>query len=131
MRLKITAAFVVCALSLSLFACSPGPKQASVTVTCDDFAREQNIMGAVKTPFPAGKSFTVGLCSDPSTGLQWQESATISDQSVAQQTAHELVSGQEIWTFIALSEGGATLSWSTLPGGGEVQRTFRLVISVQ
>ena len=134
MKLKITLTYVVCALSLFLFACSWAPNRASITVTCDDFAQEQQIVAGAKTPLPVGKSFTVGLCSDPSTGFQWLESATISDQTVLQQTAHKQVSGLEIWTFKALSQGNATVFMectSSLQGAEEVQRTFLLTVVVR
>ena len=133
MKLKLASTFVVCALSVVLFACSPAPK-ATITVTCDDFAKQQNIVASADTPFTVGKSFTVSLCSDPSTGLQWQESATINDQTVVQQTAHKRMSGRDVWTFKALSEGHALLfmeSTSSSPGADGGQRTFRLTVAVQ
>ena len=88
----------------------------------------------------AGDSFTVILCSNPTTGFIWSEAAEISDQTVIQQTDHKFVPpqgegepsasgtsgqgkgngngappasgtpGQEIWTFKALKEGTSTVS---------------------
>ena len=133
MRIRIALTVVLCAVSLFFSACSPSPK-ASITVTCDDFAQVQNIVAQAETPFPVGKSFSVGLCSDPSTGFQWQESATINDQNVVQQTGHKLVSGWAIWTFKALSEGRTLLTMEctrSLQGAEGMQRSFRLSVFVE
>lgn len=133
MKTRIVPVLVVCAVSLFLSACSPGPK-ATITVTCDDFAQVQNIVAQAEKPFPVGKSFSVGLCSDPSTSFQWQESATINDQNVVQQTGHKLVSGWAIWTFEALSEGRTLLTMEctrSLQGVEGMQRSFQLAVFVE
>jgi hypothetical protein len=116
-------------LLLALSACSPVPEQATITVTCANFAEQPIILAVADTPFAVGRTFTVGLCADP--GFQWPESATINDTSVVQQTAHKRAAGQEIWTFKALITGHATLQWTTTAGAGGVERTFRISVNVQ
>jgi predicted secreted protein len=113
-----------------LLACSSQLEKATITVTCDDFAQKQDIVAVAETPFAVGKSFAVALCSDSSTGFQWQEYALISDEAVVQQTAHTLSPGQDVWTFETLRTGSAMLLWSTIEGGVE-QRTFRIAIAVE
>jgi len=119
MKLKLILVGVMAAISLSLFACSPTPKQASVEVSCDDFMKLQHISEEVEVAVDG--SLTVTLCSNPTTGFQW-ESPQITDQTVLEQVDHKLVMpesepppppgtpGQEVWTFKALREGKSTIS---------------------
>ena len=75
-------------------------------------------------------SLTVTLCSNPTTGFRWSESAQISDQTVLQQTDHKFepleggasgADGQEIWTFKALKKGTSitSMKYSRPWEGGE------------
>jgi inhibitor of cysteine peptidase len=94
-----------------------------------------------------GDSFTVKLCSNPTTGFQWSESAQISDPTVVQQMKHESLPpeteateglvgapGNEAWTFKALKKGTSTISleygrpWE---GGEKGEWTFNLTVVVK
>ena len=57
--------------------------------TCSRLEREINIVDEVT--FPLNKGVTVVLCSNPSTGYQWNEQADISDSSIVTQAGHEYV----------------------------------------
>jgi len=153
MKAKLITIGLVVVIALSLFACSPeateepvspAPNKVSVELTCDDFMNQQHI--SKQFEIQAGGSLTVTLCSNPTTGFRWSESAQISDQTVLQQTAHELVGpqsepppppgtpGQEVWTFQALKEGKSTVSleysrpWE---GGEKGAWTFVLTVVVR
>ncbi len=109
----------VLALSQCLYACSPAPEDVSVDVSCDEFYESQHIRREVEVPVDA--AFKAVLCSNPTTGFQWEE-ARISDPTVLEQVAHEFVSpesepppppgapGQDVWTFKALKAGESTIS---------------------
>jgi len=142
MKSKIILTGAMTALLLCLFACSP--KQASVEVSCDDFTKSQNISKEVQVP--VGDSFTVTLCSNPTTGFQWSESAQISDGTILKQTDHGFISpqsepppppgtpGQEVWTFQALKKGEATVSMEygrPWEGGEKGEWTFALTVVVK
>jgi inhibitor of cysteine peptidase len=86
----------------------------------------------------------LSLCSNPTTGFQWSETANISDTSVLEQVSHEYIApkgsakagaaGQEVWTFRALSEGDSTvaLEYSRPWEGGEKgEWTFELAVEVE
>ena len=138
-KLILTCAVVT--ILLSLFACSP--KQVSVEISCDEFYEQNHISYGVDVA--VGDSFTVTLCSNPSTGFEW-ESAQISDQTVLQQIDHKFVGpesepppppgtpGEEIWTFQALKQGTSTISleysrpWE---GGEKGEWTFNLTVVVK
>jgi len=132
------------ALSLGLLACAPAAKPVSVEVSCNDFYDQNHISRAVEVA--VGDSFTVTLCSNPTTGFIWSEQAQISDQALLQQTDHQLVMpesepppppgtpGQEVWTFKALNKGETTVSleysrpWE---GGEKGTWTFNLTVAVK
>lgn len=144
MKSKVIIMGAVVALSLGLLACTPAAKAVSVEVSCDDFYDQNHISRAVEVA--TGDSFTVTLCSNPTTGFIWSESAQISDQTVLQQTDHQLVmpesepppppgtAGQEVWTFKALKKGETTVSleysrpWE---GGEKGAWTFNLTVVVK
>ena len=142
MKSKLILVCAVTVLLLGLFACSP--KQASVEVPCDDFMKSQNISKEVQVP--VGDSFTVTLCSNPTTGFQWSESAQISDGTILKQTDHKFISpqsepppppgtpGQEIWAFQALKKGETTVSMEysrPWEGGEKGEWTFILTVVVK
>jgi len=119
-------------------------KQASVEVSCDDFYQQNHISKEVEVG--VGGTLTVTLCSNPSTGFIWSETAQISDQSVLQQTDHRLVmpgaepppppgtAGQEVWTFSALNKGTSTVSMEysrPWEGGEKGEWTFVLTVTVK
>ena len=144
MKLKSSLVCAVVAISLLLVACSPTPKQASVEVSCDDFMKVNHISQEVEVS--ADGSLTVTLCSNPTTGFLWSESAQISDTTVLQQTDHQLVvpgpepppppgtPSQEVWTFKALKKGTSTISMEysrPWEGGEKGAWTFALTVAVK
>ena len=144
MKLKSILICAVVATSLLLVACSPTQKQASVDISCDDFMKVNHISQEVEVS--ADGTLTVTLCSNPTTGFLWSESAQISDPTVLQQTDHQLVMpesepppppgtpGQEVWTFQALNKGETTgsMEYSRPWEGGEKGNwTFALTVVVK
>ena len=145
MKFKLVLMCAVVAISLCFLACSPAPKQAAVDVSCDDFMQRNTI--AEEAEVTAGDSFTVTLCSNPTTGFQWAE-AQISDQAVIEQVDHKFEApeypsdrppppgtpGQEDWTFTALKQGKSTISMEynqPWEGGLKGEWTFVLTVVVK
>ena len=144
MKSKLILTCAVVAISLCLFACSPATKQASVEVSCDEFYEQNHISQEVNVA--VGDSFTVTLCSNPTTGFLWSESAKISDQTILEQTDHKFVppperpepiegeAGKEVWTFKALKKGTSTISMEysrPWEGGEKGAWTFDLTVVVK
>ena len=142
MKSKLILVCAVVAISLCLLACLPTSKQASVEVSCDDFMKQQHISQEAEVAVDG--SLTVTLCSNPTTGFIWSESAQISDQTVLQQTDHKFVppeetgvagaAGKEIWTFKALKKGTSTISMEysrPWEGGEKGEWTFVLTVTVK
>ena len=143
MKTKLILMGSLAVISLCLFGCSPVPKQVSVEASCDDFYEHQVISQEVEVAVDG--LLTVTLCSNPSTGFQW-ESAQISDQAVLQQLDHKFVSpeselppppgtpSQEVWTFQALNKGTSTISMEysrPWEGGEKAEWTFVLTAVVK
>lgn len=120
--------------------------EISVEVSCNEFMSAEHISKEVEVN--TGDEFKVILCSNPSTGFQWSESAAIGDTSVIEQTDYRFVSpeekgkkpaapgtpGQEMWTFKALTEGTTTISMEysqPWEGGEKGEWTFNLTVVVK
>ncbi len=142
MKSKLTLVFIITAISTLLFACSPVSKQVSVEASCDDFYKLQHISKEVEVA--VGDSFAVTLCSNPSTGFQWSETAQISDQAVLQLVDHKFMPpektgvegapGQETWIFKALEKGTSVISMEysrPWEGGEKGAWTFNLTVVVK
>jgi inhibitor of cysteine peptidase len=140
---KLVLVCLMLSILLWLFACSPAPKPVSVDVSCDEFYESKHISRNVEVPAVA--TFKVILCSNPTTGFQWEE-ARISDPTMVEELSHEFVTpeskpppppgtpGQDVWTFKALKAGESTISvdygrpWE---GGEKGEWTFVLNVVVQ
>ena len=93
--------------------------------------------------FPANKGVTVILCSNQTTGFQWNEEADISDTSIVEQASHTYTaptsdkvgaSGMEKYVFMGVSPGTATvkLEYSQPWDGGEkAVKTVTLTITIK
>jgi inhibitor of cysteine peptidase len=145
-KLRLLLLFALLIPAFWLAACAPSSQApssgaTSVNVTCDDFNGQPNI--SKQLTVAADKTFTVTLCSNPTTGFQWSEAAQISDTSVVEQLSHEFVAaentgtvgapGNEVWTFKALQTGNSTIhvEYSRPWEGGEKGTwTFDLDVTV-
>ena len=129
------------AISLCLFACSPATEQENVTVDCEDFTKVNHLKHEVTVA--ADGPLTVTLCSNPSTGFQWSESAQISDQTLLEQLTYKYESPEEdipgapglaVWSFQALKKGQTTISMEynqPWEDGVKAEWTFDLTVSVK
>jgi predicted secreted protein len=160
MKYKLIAVGLMVILLLSLLACQSGstggtngseqPAKKSTTsyaaatsvkyYTCTVFESTPNVTDEIS--FPANKGVTVILCSNQSTGFQWNEEADISDTSIVKQTGHTYsaptgtkvgAAGQEKYVFTGVSPGTATvnLKYSRPFEDGEPEWTCTLTIIVK
>ena len=101
-----------------------------IEISCDEFRTEKHVNRSVR--LAEHGRLEVTLCSNPSTGYQWSDSAQISDHTVLWQTSHVTLPsgssalgapGKERWVFQGLNEGKSTIaleygrSWES--GSGE------------
>ncbi len=156
MKIKLIMGGLILLLALSLLACSSGTTSdstqpakkttsyaAATTVayyTCNDFESNPNITDEIS--FTHNKGVTVILCSNRSTGFQWNEEPQISDTSVVVQTSHKYVApigkevgvaGTEKFVFNGVNPGTATiyLEYSRPGEDGEPEWTCTLNITIK
>jgi len=137
----LVISFLACAPAVTTPPTPPAPEPVGVTVTCDQFSQNPNIVQAV-TVAP-GSIITLNLCSNPSTGFSWGEQAQINNKEVLKQTSHKTVAsgtsmpgapGAQAWTFEALKAGVSTASFSysrPWEGGEKNVETFNLNVTVK
>ena len=86
MTLKLMLICIAVAASLFLFTCT---SEADLAVSCDDFTKQNNINKEIKVA--VDEVFTVTLCSNPTTGFEW-EPPQITDKTVLQQIDRKFMS---------------------------------------
>ena len=129
---------LVCAIgtiSLLFSGCSPDDG-VSLRASCDDFYEQGEIIKEVQVP--AGDSFKVSLCCNPSTAFKWSEAASISDEAVIKQINHKFVMAppggtpdQEIWAFKAIKKGTSIITIENgHPLEGNKNRGWMFVLTV-
>lgn len=142
--MKSRSAFlcIIVSILLLILGCAQAPAKVSIEVPCDDFMNQSHITKDVTVT--VGGLLNVTLCSNPTTGFQWVENATISDQTVVHQTSHQFVGaegeelvgapGNQVWTFEALSKGKSTVSMEysrPWEGGEKSEWSFTLNVTVK
>jgi hypothetical protein len=63
-------------------------QEAFIEFSCDSFVESNHISLSWAPEIKIDDSLKVALCSDPTTGFRWTESAEISDQTVLKQISH-------------------------------------------
>lgn len=129
--------FLAPLLSGCYFACVP----AIVDVGCDELTQQKHVSRQIDVC--PGYTVTVYLCSNPSTGFNWSESAVIGNQSVIRQISHEFIApqepnlgapGKEMWFFKTGEKGTSTVEMEySRPGedGGMPEWTFTLTVTTK
>lgn len=137
---KMAVFCLLAALLLPVLAACAQAKQApaAVQVSCEEFEKNNQISRAIEVP--AGSTFTLSLCSNPTTGFGWEE-AKIADGAVVKQasrrseaaTAGKVGSpGQEVWTFSALKQGETAISMAySRPWQGGEKGVWTVTLTVR
>lgn len=135
--------FVCAIISLAplLSGCAITCAPAIVDIACDELTQQKNVSRQIEVC--PGYTVTVYLCSNPSTGFSWSESADISDQSVIRQISHEFIApkeqipgapGKEMWFMKAGEKGTGTVKMVySRPGEAAVKPewTFTLTVTIK
>jgi len=143
MKSKLIMAGLMVILAVSLVACSPASEKISVDISCDDFTASKHVINEFE--LPVGGEIVVTLCSNPTTGFEW-EPAVISDEAVLKQVSHEYIGpesdpppplgtpGQEVWTFETLKAGTTEVSMQysrPWEGGEKGEWTYNFTVTVK
>ncbi len=142
MKLRVVLTTVLALATLAVAACSTASgatlPPTNYTINDEQFAEQKDISQNVV--IDSGKSFTITLPSNGSTGFAWE--ATVPASGAVEQTDQKYVeggampgaSGQEVWTFKALKAGTATIKldysrpWE---GGEKAVRTLTINVTVK
>lgn len=140
---KSTIALGFMLVLLLALGCAPAMKtEVPVTVTCDQFTKQANIVQDISVKM--GNRVVVTICSNPTTGFQWPEKAQIGNLKVLEQKGYKFLApastgmvgapGNSVWTFEAMGPGTSTVyveysrNWQ---GGEKAVQTFKLNVTVQ
>jgi inhibitor of cysteine peptidase len=137
-------AITAIALLMLLSSCA-APAARELDIDCDAFNDMPNQVDRIEVS--EGDIFTITLCSNPTTGYSWAETAQISDTAVVRQNDQEFTEaelsddeplvgapGTHAWTFTATQAGESviTLAYGQPWEGGEKDAwTFSLTVVVR
>jgi predicted secreted protein len=140
MKLRMTALFFIIFLILPLMSCIITSRDTYVEISCDDFMENPT---SIRNDFEIeiGDKITVKLCSNPTTGFQWNYE--MSGDNALREEDHDFeepdgdvvgASGIEVWTFEGTAKGTTeVLMEYSQPWEGGIKKewTYRMTIMVQ
>ena len=140
MKLKIIITSILIPTLILLGGCAIASSAAKVEISCDQFQDSHHSRNEIE--LGVGDTVTIDLCSNPTTGFQWEENPDISDSAILEQTSHEFIppgtnvpgqAGREVWVFKTLKKGVSTVSFEysqPWEGGEKGEWTYTLTITV-
>jgi inhibitor of cysteine peptidase len=110
MKSGIFLIFTIFATALSLSSCIVTSHDFNVEISCDEFGESNHRSGEFEVE--VDDKIRVELCSDPTTGFQWDYEMTV--ENVLEEEDHDFeepegdvpgAAGIEVWTFEAVEAG--------------------------
>ena len=139
MKLRISLILAIVATALILSSCFVTSRDIGVEISCDDFTDSpHSIINEFEVEI--GDKITVELCSNPTTGFEWDYEMTI--ENVVKEEDHDFeppegdvpgAAGIEVWTFEAVETGTTEVlmeysqPWE---GGLKAEWTYTITITV-
>ena len=138
MRLRIILALVMLAVSISPLSCITS-RDINVDITCDQFNENHHTRNEFQVEI--GDKIRVKLCSNPTTGFQWEYETTV--KNVLKEEDHDFeepkedvpgAAGIEVWTFEAAEKGTTEVrlvysqSWE---GVEKEEWTYTMTVTVE
>jgi len=139
MKLRIFLIFTIFAAALSLSSCITTSHDFEVEISCDEFGESNHRSGDFEVE--VGDKIRVELCSDPTTGFQWDYEMTV--ENVLREEDHDFEepegdvpgdAGIEIWTFEAVETGitEVQMEYSQPSEGGlKSEWTYNMTVTVE
>jgi len=138
MRLRIILVFAMLATLLSPLSCIT-LRRANIEISCEQFNENHHPRSELHTA--VGDTIAVKLCSNPTTGFQWQYET--SGGNVLKEEDHDFeqpeddvpgAASKEVWIFRAV-EKGTTEVYMTYSqpwdGGEKAEWTFTMTVTVE
>ena len=138
MKLRIIQIFAMLAALLLVSSCITS-RDIHVDISCDQFAQNNHTMNEFQVEI--GDKIKVKLCSNPTTGFQWEYE--ISGENVLKEEDHDFeepegdgvgAPGIEVWTFEAVAKGTTEvrMEYSRPWEGGEKEEwTYTMTVTVE
>ena len=140
MKHKIMLIPVLLVAFLALPSCIVTSSLTSVEITCDEFTENpHSISNEFQTEI--GHKITVKLCSNPTTGFEWDYAMTI--ETVLKEEDHDFeepggdlagAAGTEVWTFEAVEKGTTKVQMEysqPWEGGMKEEWTYNMTVTVK
>jgi predicted secreted protein len=139
MKLRIILVFLMLVASLSLSSCIITSRDINVEINCDQFNDNHHARNEFRAEI--GDKIRVKLCSNPTTGFQWEYEKSGGD--VLKEEDHDFEEpqgdvpgavGTETWTFEAVNKGmtEVRMSYSQSWEGGEKEVwTYTITVTVE
>jgi len=139
MKLRIAPISLTLAVLLLLSSCIITSRDINVEITCDQFNENHHTRNEFQVEI--GDKIRVKLCSNPTTGFQWEYE--MSGENVLNEEDHDFeepksdvpgASGIEAWTFEAVEKGTAEvrLAYNQPWEGGEKEEwTYTMTVTVE
>jgi len=139
MKSRIFLVVTIFTAVLLLSSCIVTSYDFSVEISCDEFNESNHRSGEFEVE--VGDKIRVELCSNPTTGFQWDYEMTI--ENVLKEEDHDFeepegdvtgAAGIEIWTFEAVETGttevqmGYSQPWE---GGLKSEWTYNMTVTVE
>jgi len=139
MKLKISLILTILATALILSSCFVTSRAIGVEISCDEFTESpHSIINEFEVEI--GDKITVELCSNPTTGFEWDYEMTI--ENVVKEEDHDFeepdgdvigAAGIEVWTFEAVEKGTTEVRMEysqPWEGGLKAEWTYTITVTV-
>ena len=139
MKLKIFLVLCLAMLLLTSSACFMTSQDYEINITCDNFNESHSCISAFN--MEVGDKVRVRLCSNTTTGFQWEYQMT--QGNVLKEEDHDYeepegnlagAAGTELWTFEAVGAGETEVSMTysqPWEGGEKDVWTYTMMITVE
>lgn len=139
MKLRICLIFTIFAAVLLLSSCIVTSHDFDVEISCDEFGENNHRSGEFEVE--VGDKIRMKLCSDPTTGFQWDYEMTV--ENILKEEDHDFeepegdvpgAAGIEIWTFEAVEKGTTEVQMEysqPSEGGVKSKWTYNVTVTVE
>jgi len=139
MKFRIVPILAVLAISFSLLSCITS-REINVEISCDQFNNNTHAMSEFQAAI--GDKIIVKLCSNPTTGFQWEYQMTV--ENVVKEEDYGFdepedegvvgAAGKDVWTFKAVETGTTEVRMEysrPWEGGEQAEWTYTMAVTVE
>ena len=139
MKLRLSLIFTIFTTALLLSSCVVTSHEYKAEISCDEFNNNHHHKGEQEVE--VGDKIRVELCSNPTTGFEWDYEMSI--DNVLKEEDHDFeepsgdvpgAAGKKVWTFEAVKTGTAEISMEysqPWEGGLKAEWTYIMTVTVK